>query len=148
MLSFENVATQEENEIAGTAARDSDRTLPGMPHRMRPLDQLLLLPRDYLANPHQFGRHANPTWVLPTGGDQVSLHVAQLQHEVAYALWQAPTPRLTAQLTQRFGFSKQSYSLVQQGKSWAPLRIMAAQIWALRHLIEQAPSALGARQKQ
>lgn len=135
MVSFGNAdAAVREAGIESNAGGERARTVPAMPHPNHPLDQLRLRPRDYLAEPHLFGCHGSPVWVTPDGGDRVSLAVAQVQHELAYHLWAYPDRGRAHRLTTRFGFSKQTLSLVQHGQTWARLRVMAALTWAVLDL--------------
>lgn len=130
MVSFRNVPTAvEEAGIRSNARGGPVRTVPGMP-RHRPLDQLRLRPRDYLAEPHLFGCHPSPAWIRPDGGDEVSLAVAQIQHELAFRMWSSPDSGRARRLTTRFVFSKQTLSLVQHGHTWAAVRVLAGLVWA------------------
>jgi len=113
------------------APRGTGITLPAMPNPRRRLDRRLLLPRDYLADPFQFGHHPHPVWVLPPGGDHRSLRVAMVQHDVAL-LVRTHCPRAGERVARRFGFSRQYWSKCTGGRAWMGETLLAAAIWALR----------------
>jgi hypothetical protein len=96
--------------------------------RRRRLDARTLTPRDYLQDPFEFGRQPQPQPVLPTSGDTVSLEVALVQHELARLarLWAPPSAR--AHVVQRFGFSRQYWSLCLLGQAWMGETVMAAAV--------------------
>lgn len=106
-------------------------TVRGMAHRHRSLDRRILLPRDYLVDPFQFGSQPAPRWVLPPGGDERSLRVALVQHEVARLL-HLHCPRVGQRVADRFGFSRRQWSKCTWGEAWMGETLFAAAIWALR----------------
>jgi hypothetical protein len=96
----------------------------------RRLDQRRLLPCDYLANRHQFGRHPNPEWVLPPEGDLVSQRVAQVQHDLAVQLRDRQVRSVAKDVTTRFAFSKQYWSACLLGQAWMGETVLAAAVFA------------------
>jgi len=91
----------------------------------------LLTPRDYLANPYQFGLDARAEFILPPGGDNESLEIARVVHHCLVA-WRRTEHHISgAELGRRFGFSRQSWSTIAQGRRWPGHTVLAAAIAAL-----------------
>lgn len=131
MVSFRNVVeVGTEAGIGGTAAALHTRTVHAMSSSRRRLDHRTLLPRDYLADPHQFGRHHESKWVLPHGGDLVSQHVAQVQHHLAVRVREQGSRRTARVVTTRFAFSKQYWSACLLGSAWMGETVLAAAVFA------------------
>ncbi len=101
-------------------------TLLAMPRTQR--DIRLLLPRDYLLDPHQFGRHPHPRWQVPPGGDQRSLQVAMVLHAAALVFHQRKDSHRARRVGQRFEFSKQRWSECMLGHRWPGETVLAAVI--------------------
>jgi hypothetical protein len=117
--------------IVANAGSNDDGTFRAMPHRPSPLDRRVLLPRDYLENPWQFGVHPAPRWILPPGGDERSMRVAMVQHDVARLL-RLHCPRVGQRVADRFAFSRQQWSKGLRGHAWMGSTLLAGAIWALR----------------
>lgn len=75
-------------------------------------------PRDYLTVPALFGRSDAGEWLPAPMGDDVALAIAQVQHQVALAIDQRRDPSAARRITNRFGFSVQSWSDYTLGKAW------------------------------
>lgn len=89
-----------------------------------------LSPRDYLTNPYQFGIDPTATFVVPPGGDAESLEVARVIHRCLIA-WRRCEPHLSgAELGRRFGFSRQTWSTITQGRRWPGHTVLAAAVAA------------------
>lgn len=114
----------------GNAAAPLTRTVRAMSTSRRRLDQRSLLPRDYLADPHLFGRNHHPGWVLPPGGDLVSQRVAQVQHFLATEVRERGSRGTARVVTTRFAFSKQYWSVCLLGKAWMGETVLAAAVFA------------------
>ncbi|WP_157605838.1 hypothetical protein [Phycicoccus sp. Soil802] len=131
MLSFKNVVgIGTEAGIEGNVGASRTRTVHAMPTTRRRLDQRRLLPRDYLLDPHHFGRADDPKWVLPEGGDLVSQRVAEVQHHIAKEVGGRRSPGLARVVTARFEFSKQYWSACLLGKAWMGETVLAAAVFA------------------
>lgn len=103
-----------------------------VPRVARHLDrQRLLRPRDYAADPRQFGVDPDVPFRVPTGGDRASMHSAIEQHLLLCAWNQSRRPSATA-LGRRFGVSKQTISRVNRGERWAGHTVLAALVYAAR----------------
>jgi hypothetical protein len=113
------------------AGMDRVRTLRCMFRRSSPLDRRLLLPREYLVDPYRFGTDLTPQWVLPPGGDQRSLRVAMVQHDIARLL-RSHCPRIGQRVGDRFAFSRQQWSKCTRGQAWMGPTVLSGAIWALR----------------
>lgn len=86
----------------------------------RHLDQKrLLAPRDYCIAPTEFGVVADTPFEVPSGGDVVSMRIAEVQHRLI-CQWDSTrrTPSV-ALLSERFAISKQTISRVVRGERWA-----------------------------
>lgn len=83
--------------------------------------RLQLLPRDYLSNPHDFGRSLSAHSILPTGGNKVSQIIAIRQHRLATRLNDKPAKDKisTGTLINLFEISKQTWSRILLGQTWA-----------------------------
>lgn len=86
-----------------------------------------LRPRDYLTDPWAFGlRPATAT--VPDDGDDISCQIAILQHRLVRA-WRASGTR-SGVLCERFGISRQVWSLTTRGERWAGETVLAALVHA------------------
>lgn len=83
---------------------DSTPTVPARPSNARPGRRQ---PRDWLANPAEFGRLAEAEWVVPGGPDTGDFLTAQTQHQLACAV----NARLLA--TQRRGRDGRARALAE-----------------------------------
>jgi hypothetical protein len=120
-----------QRQSGGNAGIERGSTLRRMNHRSRPLDRRLLQPREYLGDPHQFGADPVPQWVLPPGGDERSLRVAMVQHDIARLLG-IHCPRIGQQVGNRFAFSRQQWSKCCRGQAWMGQTVLSGALWALR----------------
>ncbi|MGB3763758.1 MAG: hypothetical protein WA966_11085 [Ornithinimicrobium sp.] len=102
-----------------------------MPRRRRPLDGRAFTPRDYLADPFEFGRSSDARTRVPDGGDARSLAVAEVQHLLACSIRQRGDRGAAARAATRFGFSKQHWSNCLLGRAWMGETAMAAAVWLL-----------------
>src|SRR3712207_6028403 len=90
-----------------------------------------LRPREYLHDPHAFGRHVNASFHVPPGGDAVSAAVARVQHELLL-WWRAARPRRVGSRDARaFGISSSTWSSSVLGERWMGETVMAAVLYAL-----------------
>jgi len=106
-------------------------TLRAMSTRRRRLDRRALRPRDYLDHPHEFGWAEHPTWRLPAGGDERSMRVAQVEHDVARLVRRHAGRHAAALLGARFGFSRSHWSDALHGHTWMGETLLAAAVAAL-----------------
>ena len=83
--------------------------------------RLQLLPRDYLSNPHEFGRSLKANPIIPLGGNKVSQIIAVRQHHLAARFNAIPTSdRLSSgTFISLFEISKQTWSRILHGETWA-----------------------------
>ena len=102
------------------------------PRAVRSIDRRRqLTPRDYLTHPHQFGLDPTTAFVLPAGGDQQSMEIARVIH-LCIVAWRRIDPRPSgADLGRRYGFSRQTWSLITQGRRWPGHTVLVATIAAL-----------------
>jgi hypothetical protein len=92
-----------------------------------------LRPRDYLADPHAFGRQADVIFRVPPGGDAVSAAVARVQHQLVLD-WRAARPRRMGSRDARvFRISSSTWSSSVLGERWMGETVMAAVLHALSH---------------
>ena len=117
-----------EDRIGGNAVDGHHLTVPAMPPSPRLLRTRSLAPRDYLADPFQFGRASAPRWVLPVGGDVRSLQVAMVTHGVVVLVRGLRDRRLAGRVCARFGFSKQLWSRCLLGETWMGEVVLAAAV--------------------
>ena len=90
-----------------------------------------LAPRDYLANPYLFGIDLRAEFVLPPDGDTESLEIARVVHQ-CFVAWRRNEHHVSgAELGRRFGFSRQTWSTIVQGRRWPGHTVLAAAIAAL-----------------
>ena len=90
-----------------------------------------LLPRDYLSEPHAFGRDRTVRFVVPAEGDEASAAVARVQHELVLR-WRAQGCRPSgARLGRTFDFSKQTWSRSTLGQRWMGESVMSALLAAI-----------------
>lgn len=90
-----------------------------------------LLPRDYLTEPHAFGRDRSVRFVVPAEGDEASAAVARVQHELVLR-WRAQGCRPSgSRLGRTFGFSKQTWSRSTLGQRWMGESVMSALLAAI-----------------
>src|SRR5918994_1810788 len=90
-----------------------------------------LRPRDYLSDPHAFGRQVNVMWRVPPGGDAVSAAVARGQHQLVLD-WRAARPRRVGSRDARvFGISSSTWSSSGLGQRWMGETVMAAVLHAV-----------------
>jgi hypothetical protein len=102
--------------------------------------RLTLLPRDYLTNPNLFGQDVPVTWHTPAGGNEESLGVAQVQHDLIVAvLVKGRVPRRSVYTP--FRFSESLLSDVCLGKRWMAAIVAASLIHAFACLQVQRPRA-------
>jgi hypothetical protein len=96
-------------------------------------EQRSLRPIDYLEQPWGFGIDPDPSWVLPRGGDPISLEVARVQHNLAQRLRPLAINGTGpgAGAARRFGFSRQLWSRALAGQVWMGETVMAAAIRAI-----------------
>lgn len=94
--------------------------------------RLKLSPRDYLANPHQFGSNADVKSIIPAGGDAISRMIAVDQHHRAARINAIPADQrmATADITATFNFSRQTWSRILNGRTWARQTGIAALVRA------------------
>lgn len=113
-----------------------------MPRPHRPLDHRVYYPCDYLVHPHAFGSLTQQAeWTMPAGGDQRSLRVAQVLHEMARRVAERNDRHDAALVCRQFGFSKQQWSRCLHGQQWMGETVLAAINW----LLDQPLSPKGAR---
>ncbi|MGK5111674.1 hypothetical protein [Geodermatophilus sp. CPCC 205506] len=92
-----------------------------------------LRPRDYLSDPHAFGRQADVIFRVPPGGDAVSAAVARVQHQLVLD-WRAARPRRMGSRDARvFRISSSTWSSSVLGERWMGETVMAAVLHALSH---------------
>lgn len=96
--------------------------------RARRLDRRNGQPRDYLVEPERFGFPLTVTACLPPGGDKQSAQVAWIQHEVCARLRSEAGRGPGHRLGERFGFSRQYWSLCMNGHAWMGETLLAAAI--------------------
>jgi hypothetical protein len=128
LLSVHACGDGPEDGIGGNAVHGHQLTVPAMSHSSRRLDTRSLVPRDYVANPNDFGRASRPEWVLPAGGNIRSLRVAMVTHEVVFRVRALRDRRLAARVCARFGFSKQVWSRSLLGQEWMGELVLAAAV--------------------
>ena len=94
--------------------------------------RLKLAPRDYLVNPHQFGNSAEVTSIIPEGGDAISRIIAMDQHRRAFKINAMPASQriASADITAMFDFSRQTWSRILNGRTWARQTGIAALVRA------------------
>lgn len=97
---------------------------PGGNHLDR---KLALTPAEYAEDPHKFGRDPKVRFRIPPGGDAPSCRVAFVQHLLAVR-WRARRRPSVAELSVKYGFSKQVFSKTLLGERWAGQRVEAALI--------------------
>jgi hypothetical protein len=102
------------------------------PRPVRSIDRRRrLAPRDYLTDPHRFGLDPTASFIVPDGGDQQSMEIARVIHLCVVA-WRRVEHRPSgADLGRRYGFSRQTWSLITQGRRWPGHTVLAATIAAL-----------------
>lgn len=105
--------------------------------------RLKLAPRDYLANPHQFGSSEEATSIIPEGGDAISRIIAVDQHRRALRIIAIPANQRvgTAEVITMFNFSRQTWSRILNGHTWARQTGIAALVHAT------APRQKGGRRR-
>lgn len=83
--------------------------------------RLTLLPNAYLANPVAFGSDVKIKSLIPPGGTEASRRVALHQHYLAVRLSRIPMEQRlsTAGIIGHFDISKQSWSRILRGETWA-----------------------------
>lgn len=98
-----------------------------------------MTPRDFLTNPHGFGRDPGAQVVVPPGGDLVSARVAYQQHTLALTIRQADRHLhiSTAVVAATFGISRATYNRFLNGESWARQTGTTAMLFALAHCQRQ-----------
>lgn len=106
-------------------------TLRAMSSRRRRLDRRLLRPLDYLENPHEFGWAVHPAWRIPAGGDERSMRVAQIEHQVSLLVRRHAGRHAASSLGAYFGFSKSHWSDALRGHTWMGETLLAAAVAAL-----------------
>lgn len=111
---------------APSATRTPVRTVAAMRSRRHIDTRRLLLPKDYLVDPWQFGRAHRARTHVPPDGDDVSRDIAEIQHELVFAWRAAGKKPPAAQICQRFDISKQTWSRVTLGERWAGETILVA----------------------
>ena len=123
------------------------RNLPSSPihpRTARSIDRRRrLTPRDYLVHPHGFGIDSRALFVVPAGGDHVSMEVARLLHQCFVAFRRAGRSSSGAALARRFGFSKQSWSAAAAGQRWPGHTIVIALMIALNESRANTAAASG-----
>lgn len=104
-----------------------------------------LLPRDYLADPHAFGRPGRRAITAsPVDGDARSARIAALQHDLV-TRWRRQGCRPSgASLGRAFGFSRQTWSRAILGERWMGEAVQAALVVAVLGpaLAKPAPESL------
>lgn len=101
---------------------------PGANHLDR---QRLLLPRDYATDPYRYGRDPDIGFLVPPGGDVISAIVARTEHDLIVA-WRRCDGPSGAELSRRYGFSKQTWSRTILGQRWAGELVLVALLRATR----------------
>ncbi|MCU1690734.1 MAG: hypothetical protein JWN20_2662 [Jatrophihabitantaceae bacterium] len=85
-----------------------------------------LTPREYLTNPHGFGRETQAQFLVPPGGDGVSAEIARVQHALVLA-WRSARPAGSgSQDARAFGVSPSTWSRSVLGERWLGETVMAA----------------------
>lgn len=84
------------------------------------------IPRDYVAEPLAFGRRNPLAWVMPDGGSEEGLRLAQAQHSVAWAVHGLRDRRASGQIARYGQFSVQTWSDYCLGKAWMTRQAFAA----------------------
>jgi hypothetical protein len=102
---------------------------PGGTHLDR---QRSLLPADYAVGPHRFGQDPKLVFRVPSGGDDRSMEIARIQHQLVLAWRRRPDAPAGAALARRFGFSKQTFSRAVLGQRWMGETVMAALLYGQR----------------
>src|SRR3954463_3641246 len=100
---------------------------------MRPQSSTPMWPREYLDNPHAFGRRADVRCHVPPGGDAVSAgrHVFSTNW---CSFWRAARPRRVGARDARvFGITSSTWSSSVLGERWMGETVMAAVLHALSH---------------
>lgn len=79
-----------------------------------------LLPRDYLSDPHRFGRSLDVRIVVPPGGDGLSAVIACVQHMFVWHWIEVARrhPR-SGEIHAVFGLSRQTWNRITLGQRWA-----------------------------
>ena len=97
-----------------------------------PIDrQHTLTPRDYLETPVLFGYQKIVRFVTPPGGTETSRQAAEVLHHLAVA---ALTKRVNGtQVATKWGFSKQAWSDLLNGRHWPSTTLLIAMMHELRH---------------
>jgi hypothetical protein len=90
-----------------------------------------LRPADYATDPHRFGTDPHLDFRVPAGGDDVSMKVARVQHQLVSAWRHQPGTPSGAALARGFGCSKQTFSRTVLGHRWAGETLLAALLHAL-----------------
>jgi hypothetical protein len=105
----------------------------------RHLDQRrTLTPRDYASPPDLFGVTKEARFLVPRGGDEVSMRIALEQH-LLICEWEDGGRHPTAALLgRRFGINKQTLSLTARGRRWAGETVLAALVHATRRSTQRA----------
>lgn len=86
----------------------------------------LLLPRDYAADPDLFGHQIAVRFLIPHGGDELSMQVARSQHLMLCAWRQRTGGPGTTLMRRRFGISAAVWSRTTRGQRWAGETCFAA----------------------
>lgn len=97
----------------------------GRAHR---LDRRSGQPRDYLQEPERFGFPVPVHRRTPAGADQRSAEVAWVQHQVCARLRILNGRGPGQRLGDRFGFSRQYWSLCMNGHAWMGETLLAAAV--------------------
>lgn len=111
---------------SGAAIARVPRTLTLQP-MPRSLDsRSTLTPIDYISSSYDFGRVLDAPFLIPDGGDIVSMRRAQVQHRIA-TIWNgARSSRDTAILARRWDCSVHVLYRAAHGTRWASATVLSA----------------------
>jgi hypothetical protein len=115
---------------------------PGGTHLDR---QRSLLPANYAVDPHRFGRDPKLTFHIPPGGDDRSMEIARIQHQLVLGWRLSPGAPSGAALARRFEFSKQTFSRAVLGQRWMGETVMAALLYGQRSRSTTRPASAPGR---
>ena len=83
-------------------------------------------PRDYFADPEDFGRQPNAALVMPVGGDPVSQLRADGQNVLVCRLNKKQGRKLYSQIELHHGIARSTFNDVRRGSAWIDLPTWAA----------------------
>jgi hypothetical protein len=93
-------------------------------------DRRQLRPLDYCQPPAAFGHAMHAVFLVPDGGDPVSMEIARFIHVVICAWRRTPGAPSGAALGRAFGFSRQTWSATVLGRRWPGHTVLSAAVLA------------------